>query len=266
MKEMETEWETKFNTLAKDSASQIEELEEKFASATEEIEQLKSLSQAQGEAFGQLQAKDKDIAELKQDLRREKRESYTNEMACIGYEQDIKKLKKQNKELASNLEKKVRQAKSDTDRLKAAEEQIEALVEQARQLQDESLPEECAELFELATVAKAGHKYGAALRLLNEGAEEAYYLTEELEDEEDDRRLGQVTRALNHYMDSIMGQVRKSFACAPADVWQSMVSISDDPEWDCPLSDDVTLMLAKAAAKEVAGANLRIFRKALCLH
>jgi DNA repair exonuclease SbcCD ATPase subunit len=253
MKEMETEWEMKFNSLVKDSTSQIEELEEKLSNATEEIEQLQQMSEVQGEAVNQLKAKDKALEQLKEDLRKAEKSSHINDLACIGLEDEIKKLTKTLKQTSTDLQKKTRQAKSDADHLKEAEQQIEALEEQARQLQDESLPEECAELFELATAAKAGRKYGAALRLLNEGAEEAYYLTEDLEEEEDERRLKQVTRALDHYTDHIMGQVRTAFDRAPYDVWKSIL-VSDDPEWDCPLSDEVTLQLAKAAAKEVAGA------------
>jgi hypothetical protein len=135
--------------------------------------------------------------------------------------------------------------------LNVLQREIIGLENEKRQLQNESLPEETVELFDLAEKARSGHKYGAALRLLNEGNDEAYYLMEDLEEEEDDRRYDQVRRALEHYTDKIMGQVRDAFKRSAPDEWTG--TISDDPEWDCPVSEDVTLMLAKAAAKEVEG-------------
>ena len=116
-----------------------------------------------------------------------------------------------------------KQVDSEKERVVGAEHEIKQLEDRVRELQDESLPEETAELFALAMAAKAGGKYGAALRLLNEGGVQAYYLLEELEEEEDDRRLNQVSAALETYTGMIMGQVSRAFTHSKLDEWHGVV-------------------------------------------
>ena len=137
-------------------------------------------------------------------------------------------------------------------------EQIDEQKEQIRKLRDESLPAKTAQLFDLAVRAREAYRFGAALRLLEEGADEAYDTMEDLEDRGDQKRLKQVQAALSFYTgsvdeddegqedeESVMAQVRDELRRAPADEWSDTEAIS--------VLEKATLLFARAAAKEVEG-------------